>query len=128
VGRGVELGIFEVSFDKWHLGVVRLVNFAAIAALLIRFQSVIKALAIRPLVLMGQASLQVFCAHVLFCFVGLAIMGDAPIVNGWHEAALVTVTLSGMFLTARIFNKQKSPKDYTLRDRSTRRPVAQFGD
>jgi hypothetical protein len=128
VGRGVELGIFEVSFDKWHLGVVRLVNFAAIAALLIRFQSVIKPLAIRPLVLMGQASLQVFCAHVLFCFVGLAIMGDAPIVNGWHEAALVTVTLSGMFLTARIFNKQKSPKDYTLRDRSTRRPVAQFGD
>lgn len=128
VGRGVELGIFEVSFDKWHLGVVRLVNFAAIAALLIRFQSVAKPLAIRPLVIMGQASLQVFCAHVLFCFVGLTIMGDAPMVNGWHEAALVTVTLSGMVLTARIFNKEKSSKDYSLRGGSSRRPLAQFGD
>ena len=129
VGHGIELGMFEVSFDKWHLGVVRIINFAAIAALLIRFQSVVKALAIRPLVLMGQASLQVFCAHVLFCFVGLAIMGDAPVVNGWHEAILLTMTLAGMLLTARIFNKQqKSAKGYSLRDRSTNRPLAQFGD
>jgi hypothetical protein len=129
VGHGIELGMFEVSFDKWHLGVVRIINFAAIAALLIRFQSVVKALAIRPLVLMGQASLQVFCAHVLFCFVGLAIMGDAPVVNGWHEAMLLTVTLAGMLLTARIFNKQqKSAKGYSFPDRSTNRPLAQFGD
>jgi hypothetical protein len=129
VGRGVELGMFEVSFDKWHLGIVRIINFAAIAALLIRFQPVMKALAIRPLVLMGQASLQVFCAHILFCFVGLAIMGDAPIVNGWHEAILLTMTLAGMLLAARIFNKErKGAKDYGLRGRSTGRPLAQFGD
>lgn len=128
VGRGIELGIFEVSFDKWHLGVVRIVNFAAIAALLIRFQPFVKALAIRPLVVMGQASLQVFCAHLLFCFAGLAVMGDAPVVVGWHEAILVTATLVGMFVTARIFNKQKSPKSYPWTDRSTGRPLAQFGD
>lgn len=129
VGRGIELGMFEVSFDKWHLGAVRIINFAAIAIVLIRFQPVMKALAIRPLVLMGQASLQVFCAHILFCFVGLTIVGDAPFVNGWHKAILLTMTLVGMLLTARIFSKQqKSAKDYSFRDRSTGRPLAQFGD
>lgn len=130
VGRGVELGGFEVSFDKWHLGVVRLIDFAAIAALLIRFQSALKALAIRPLVLMGQASLQVFCAHLLFCFLGLAIMGDAPMVNGWHQAALLTVTLSGMLVTARIFSKNvKTSKHHALEgSHSPGGPVAQFGD
>src|SRR5712671_1149498 len=58
VGRGVQLGVFEISFDKWHLGIVRIINFAAVAVLLIQFQPVLKSLAIRPLVMMGQASLQ----------------------------------------------------------------------
>jgi len=49
VGRGIELGMFEVSFDKWHLGVVRLIDFAAITALLVRFQFLVKPLAVRPL-------------------------------------------------------------------------------
>ena len=48
VGHGIELGIWEVSFDKWHLGGVRLIDFAALAALLIRFQSVVKPLVVRP--------------------------------------------------------------------------------
>jgi len=130
VGRGLELGIFEVSFDKWHLGIVRIVDFAAVAALLIRFQSVVKPLAIRPLVLMGQASLQVFCAHLLFCFLGLAILGDAPVVNGWHEAALVTATLLGMFLTAKAFSRKdsKTMKSHAWPDQATGRPLPQFGD
>jgi hypothetical protein len=130
VGRGLELGILEVSFDKWHLGIVRIVDFAAVAALLIRFQSVVKPLAIRPLVLMGQASLQVFCAHLLFCFLGLAILGDAPVVNGWHEAALVTATLLGMFLTAKAFSRKdsKTMKSHPWPDQATGRPLPQFGD
>jgi len=126
VGRGLELGIFEVFFDKWHLGIVRLVNFAAVAALLIYFQSVIKLLAVRPLVIMGQASLQVFCAHLFFCFIGLAIMRDAPVVNGWQEAALVTVTLSGMLVTAQIFSRNLPPGAAAIPVAS--RPVPQFGD
>jgi hypothetical protein len=125
VGRGIELGVFEVSFDKWHLGIIRMINFAAIAALLIQVQSVMKRLTIRPLVMMGQASLQVFCAHLLFCFIGLAIVRDAPTLNGWHEAALVTMSLSSMWLTAQIFSR-KRPAVSGLRAAS--RPVVQFGD
>jgi hypothetical protein len=127
VGRGVELGIFEVWFDKWHLGVVRIVDFAAIAALLVQFQSLVKALAVRPLVNLGQASLQVFCAHLLFCFIGLAILGDAAVVNGWHEAMLVTTTFVGLFLTSRIFAK-KEQKHANPPILGAGRPVPQFGD
>ncbi len=125
VGHSIELGMFEVSFDKWHLGIVRLIDFAAIAALLIQFRSVMKAVAIRPLVMMGQASLQVFCAHLLACFIGLAIMRDAPMVNGWQRAALVMMALSGMLLTAQIFSRNRSAGAGT---RVASRPVVQFGD
>jgi len=58
-------------------------------------------------------------------------MGDAPIVNGWHEAALVTIALSGMLLTAQIFSRNyvKIPEHLALEGgRAASRPVAQFGD
>jgi hypothetical protein len=106
VGNGVELGIFEVCFDKWHLGVVRLINFAAIAALLIRFPSVLRKLSVRPLVQMGQASLQVFCAHLFFCFAGLTLMGNALMLKGWEQVMLSAITLSGLWLTAKLFCKE----------------------
>lgn len=84
-----------------------------------------KPLAIRPLVLMGQAGLQVFCAHLFFCFVGLAIMRDAPMVNGWHEAALVAMALAGMLLTAQMFTRKREADGGTVR---APRPATQFGD
>jgi len=129
VGHGIELGMWEVSFDKWHLGGVRLIDFAAIAALLIRFQSVIRPLVVRPLVMMGQASLQVFCAHVLFCFLGLTIMGDASRVGGWEQVALLTAAFSGLLLTAKIFARSEAKTEAGKPDRglklvSSRGPVA----
>ncbi|HVB85471.1 MAG TPA: OpgC domain-containing protein [Candidatus Dormibacteraeota bacterium] len=104
----VQPTILGVLFDKWHLGVVRIVDFAAVAAVLIRFNSKLKWTAIRPLVMLGQASLQVFCAHLLFCFGGLALMGTAAVVTGWTEGALMAATLAGMLLTAKIFEKRAS--------------------
>jgi len=67
ISHGLQLGASEFLFDKWHLGPLRLLDFAAVATLLIFSQSVLKPLAIRPLVMMGQSSLQVFCVHLLFC-------------------------------------------------------------
>jgi hypothetical protein len=100
---GLNLGAWSALFDKWHLGAVRLINFAAIAALLIRFQSVVKPLAVRPLVLMGQASLQVFCAHFVFCFLGLGLMGDAERIFGWAQFALIIGTFAALLFVAKIF-------------------------
>lgn len=108
VGRGIELGAFEPLFDKWHFGVIRLINFAAVAVLLIRFQKVLKPLAIRPLVLLGQASLQVFCVHLLFTFAGLTLLGNASMLSAWKQVALLAATLGAMLLTAKIFSKSEA--------------------
>jgi hypothetical protein len=108
VGRGVELGAFEPMFDKWHFGVIRLINFAAVAALLIRFQSILKPLAVRPLVMLGQASLQVFCVHLLFTFAGLTLLGNAMMLSAWQQIVLLAATLAGMLLTAKIFSKSEA--------------------
>jgi hypothetical protein len=105
VGNGIELGNFEVCFDKWHLGIVRLVNFAAISALLVRFPWIMRKLTVRPLVQMGQASLQVFCAHLLFCFAGLTLMGNASMLSGWEQVGLLLVTFTGLWLVAKAFAK-----------------------
>jgi len=104
---GLDLGWLSPSFDKWHLGFVRLINFAAIAALLIRFRSVVKPLAVRPLVLMGQSSLQVFCTHFLFCFLGIGMMGNADRIFGWRQAALIVATFSASLLVARMRERRE---------------------
>ena len=111
LGRGFELGSYELYFDKWHLGVVRLIDFSAIAVLLIRAYSYLKPLSIRPLVLLGQSSLQVFCMHLLFCFAGLTLLGNASMLSGWKQFGLLATTLFAMLLTARLFAKDERRPD-----------------
>ena len=111
VGRGLELGSYELYFDKWHLGVVRLIDFTAIAVLLIRAHSYLKPLSIRPLVLLGQSSLQVFCTHLLFCFAGLTLLGNASMLSSWKQFGLLVTTVSAMLLTAKLFAKAELKPD-----------------
>lgn len=111
ISNGLQLGLAEFLFDKWHLGALRLVNFAAGATLLVYAQSVLKSLAIRPLVMMGQCSLQVFCVHLLFCFAGLTLLGNASMLSGWKQFALLTVTFSAMLATAKIFAKSEAKRE-----------------
>ncbi|HEY4740075.1 MAG TPA: OpgC domain-containing protein [Candidatus Acidoferrales bacterium] len=104
---GMSLGSWEIFFDKWHLGVIRMFNFAAIAIVLIRFRSAVKPLAIRPLVLLGQSSLQVFCTHFLFCFLGIGLMGDADRIFGWRQFALIVVTFAALLFVAKIYGRHE---------------------
>src|ERR1700726_496281 len=46
ISHGFELGAAEFLFDKWHLGIMRLANFAAAATVLVYFQSVLRPLAV----------------------------------------------------------------------------------
>ena len=108
LAHGLELGAFEFLFDKWHLGLIRMLDFAAVAALLILSQRMTKPAAIRPLVLLGQSSLQVFCVHLLFCFAGLTLMGNASMLNGWRQFALLSVTMAAMLITAKLFSKSEA--------------------
>jgi hypothetical protein len=111
LAHGLELGAFEFLFDKWHLGPMRLLDFAAVAALLILSQPITKTLAIRPLVLLGQSSLQVFCVHLLFCFAGLTLMGNASMLSGWRQFALLSMTFTAMLITAKIFSKSEAKNE-----------------
>jgi hypothetical protein len=111
VAHGFALGATEFLFDKWHLGPIRFLDFAAVSALLIFSQSFTKRAAVRPLVLLGQSSLQVFCVHLLFCFAGLTLMGNASMLNGWRQAALLTVTFAAMLVTAKIFSKSEAKQE-----------------
>jgi hypothetical protein len=96
------LGRFAVLLDKWNFGLGRMIDFAAVAVLAIRFRSFLKPLAIRPLVMMGQASLQVFCVHLLCVFFALTIMGNRTIVSGWLSVVVILISVSALYLTAKI--------------------------
>jgi hypothetical protein len=111
LAHGSELGAFEFLFDKWHLGPIRMLDFAAVAALLILSQPITKMAAIRPLVLLGQSSLQVFCVHLLFCFAGLTLMGNASMLNGWRQFTLLSMTFTAMLITAKIFSKSEAKNE-----------------
>jgi hypothetical protein len=99
---GVHIGAAAL-YDKWHLGAVRLVDFAAVAAIVIRFRGALEPLAVRPLVMLGQASLYVFCAHFVFCFAGLALSGSNDHVAGWLQFALLAGTFPALLGVARLF-------------------------
>jgi hypothetical protein len=108
ISHGMQLGPFEFLFDKWHLGPLRLLNFVAVAVLLTVGQLLLKPLAIRPLVLLGQSSLQVFCVHLLFCFAGLTLLGNASMLSPSRQVALLAATFSAMLLTAKLFSKSEA--------------------
>jgi hypothetical protein len=108
IEHGLQLGPTEFLFDKWHLGPLRLLDFVAVGMLLIVTQKFWKFLAVGPLVLMGQSSLQVFCVHLLCCFAGLTLLGNASIISGWKQIALLTGTFAAMLVTAKVFSKSEA--------------------
>lgn len=106
----VEVGRFGVLLNKWDFGVGRIVDFAALAALAIRFRSLLSRLAIRPLVLLGQASLEVFCVQLFCVFVALIVLRGNPVLTGRQTLASVLISLSAMFFAAVIMVKRRATK------------------
>jgi hypothetical protein len=104
VDRWVNPDIYGWLIDKWHLGPVRVINFAALTILLVRFGGRIAALPfMKPLASLGQASLEVFSVHVLCCLGGDALSHDAdPHLPWWQQILLLIVTLSALFFTAHL--------------------------
>ena len=102
VAENLTFGKFALLFDKWDFGIARIIDFTAIAVLAIRFRSLLKPLAIRPLVMLGQASLAVFCVHLLCVFCALTVMGNEPMIRGWKAVVIILASLSALLLTAKI--------------------------
>jgi hypothetical protein len=66
---------------------------------------------VEPLLTLGKASLEVFCAHIFFVFVGLALLyGEVTELHGRYAIILLGLTFSGLILVAvrEVRRKQKA--------------------
>lgn len=90
------------ALDKWHLGVLRLVDFASLVVLTLAVRSTFARWAERSvLATMGKVSLTIFCAHVVICLAALASVADpAPAHLHWRDSALLGFTMATLYLIA----------------------------
>jgi OpgC protein len=102
LGRMLTQDSLGIQVDKWQIGPMRLLNLAA--ALIVCYwlrRYVVRLVAVEPFLTLGKASLQVFCAHVLFVFVGLALLyGDIPQLHGVRAYGMLALTFTGLILVA----------------------------
>lgn len=93
---------FGMQLDKWQIGPMRVLNLLAFTIVFYGLRRHVWRLVSRePLLTLGKASLQVFCAHVFFVFVGLALLyGEVEQLHGLAALALVVITLASLILVA----------------------------
>jgi hypothetical protein len=112
VERWIDPNLLGWLIDKWHLGAARVINFAAIAILLVRYGSrIAKFSFVKPLASLGQASLEVFCVHILCCLAGDTLSFTPDPQLSWPEqTVLLAVTIAALFLTAHASKVWKETK------------------
>lgn len=112
--------LFDALVNKWRLGIFRLIDAAAIGVLLVKFGSPLADTWLgQRLATLGRASLEVFSAHLVFCFIFLGI-GAGPDVSlaWWQDAMIVTVTVASLFIVASYIDKRRSLDNVNLRERA----------
>ncbi|MFT4114778.1 OpgC domain-containing protein [Silvibacterium sp.] len=91
-----------ISLDKWQIGWLRVVNlicFTLVFYWLRRY--VVRAVSIEPFLTLGKASLQVFCAHLFFVFVGLTLLyGEVEQLHGLTAITLIAATFAALIWVA----------------------------
>lgn len=101
---GPDLGqqSFGVALDKWQLGWMRVINITAYIVVFWWLRKYIaRAISREPLILFGQASIEVFCWHLFFVFLGLGLVsGDLLHANGTWSIVLDIITLPALFAIA----------------------------
>jgi hypothetical protein len=100
----------DIQLDKWQVGPLRVINLVTFSIVIYWLRKyLLRWVAVEPFVTLGKASLQVFCTHVAFVFLGLALLvrdvGDdvgAPSeqLHGVSAAVLLIVTFTGLILVA----------------------------
>jgi hypothetical protein len=93
----------EILVDKWQLGPLRLLNLIAFVCVLYGLRGAVGWLVSRePFITLGRASIEVFCAHLLFVFVGLALLyGEVPQLHGVYALSLLIATFIGLLYVAQ---------------------------
>jgi hypothetical protein len=104
---------FGLQFDKWQLGPLRMLNLIAFACVIYWLRKVVTRLVlVEPFLTLGKASLEVFCAHVFFVFIGLALLyGEVSQLHGIYAAGLIFVTFTALiFVAIREVNRKHSKR------------------
>jgi len=99
-----------IQLDKWQLGPLRVINLITFTVVVYWLRPILlRFVAIEPFLTLGKASLRVFCAHLVFVFVGLALLyqdvgqdvdGQIEQLHGLTAAALLVVTFTALILVA----------------------------
>ena len=88
--------------DKWQIGPLRALNLVAFSIVLYGLRKPVKRIVlIEPFLTLGKASLEVFCAHIIFVFFALALLyGEFTQLNGRYAAFVLAFTFAGLILVA----------------------------
>ena len=91
-----------MALDKWRIGPLRMLNLLAFSCVVYWSRKYLsRAVLVEPFLTLGKASLEVFCAHVFFVFVGLALLyGEVTELHGRYALILLTITFSALILVA----------------------------
>ncbi len=91
-----------MMLDKWSIGPLRMLNLVCFTIVLYWLRKpVLRIVSIEPFLTLGKASLEVFCAHIIFVFVGLALLyGEVTQLHGYLAIGLLVFTFTGLILVA----------------------------
>jgi hypothetical protein len=97
----------SLKLDKWQIGPLRVINLVAFTIIVYWARKyLVKLVSIEPFLTLGKASLKVFCAHIFFVFVGLALLyGDFNAdgldqLHGIPAIGLLAVTFTALIVVA----------------------------
>ena len=111
----------NVLFDKWHLAPLRLLDFLALLVVILGWGNrVAPCFAGAFLARLGAASLPVFCAHLVICFLALAFFGSQYDHHGWGvDVALLIGTFAALYAVAEVALRVSGPAE----DRASGKPT-----
>ncbi len=122
LGPSLTQDTLAFQLDKWHIGPLRVLNLAAFAVLFYSLRRFVFLLVqTEPFLTLGKASLEVFCAHIVFVFLALALLyNDMSELHGAVAVLVLAATFASLFVMARWIVQQRR----TARQASAQRKQA----
>ena len=107
---GLPLSAGSPWLSKWHLGALRVVNFAALAVVVRHtVLPVLAHLRLPGLALLGRSSLAVFTTHLPFAMLSRALIVDEVPLTLAPQACVLALTFGAMLGVAWYAGRQDSP-------------------
>lgn len=108
-----------IQLNKWQIGPLRVINLITFTVVFYWLRKyLLRWVAVEPFLTLGKASLQVFCTHLAFVFVGLTLLvrdvgedvgAPSEQLHGVPAVALLVVTFAGlMFVAVRQVRSRKA--------------------